>query len=172
MGSSPAVGSDPRSEPVSMTRWRLAPDQAHIRSPRVAAAPTSRVRRVGLRRPGCVFSHRRLQSGWGSDLTRTERPSLARRPWDLSALRRHGRQPAKGLLLPLKRHSHWEAGSFRIGHSFEDQNPRRSGARVRLISIISSAANLPMGPAPDERRAGRTASSGDRGGRCRSETFG
>ena len=40
-------GSNPRSEPVSMTRWRAAPDQAHIRSPRVAAAPTSRVRRVG-----------------------------------------------------------------------------------------------------------------------------
>src|SRR5215472_307270 len=31
---------------------RAAPDPAHIRSPLVAAAPTSRVRRVGLRRPG------------------------------------------------------------------------------------------------------------------------
>jgi hypothetical protein len=31
--NSPAAGSDPRSEPVSMTRWRAAPDQAHIRSP-------------------------------------------------------------------------------------------------------------------------------------------
>src|SRR5260370_11522220 len=55
MDSSPAVVSDPRSEPVSMTRWRAAPDQAHIRSPLVAAAPTSRVRRVGLRRPGPFF---------------------------------------------------------------------------------------------------------------------
>src|SRR5216684_360877 len=55
MGSPPAVGSDPRSEPVFMTRWRAAPDQAHIRSPLVAAAPTSRVRRVGLRRPGPFF---------------------------------------------------------------------------------------------------------------------
>src|SRR6266851_8449707 len=54
MGSSPA-GSDPRSEPVFVTRWRAAPDQAHIRSPLVAAAPTSRVRRVGLRRPGPFF---------------------------------------------------------------------------------------------------------------------
>ena len=54
-GSSPAVGSDPRSEPVSMTRWYAAPDQAHIRSPLVAAAPTSRIRRVGLRRPGPFF---------------------------------------------------------------------------------------------------------------------
>ena len=54
-GSSPAVGSDPRSEPVSMTRWCAAPDQTHIRSPLVAAAPTSRIRRVGLRRPGPFF---------------------------------------------------------------------------------------------------------------------
>src|SRR4051794_25923938 len=54
-GSSPAVGSDPRSEPVSMTRWYAAPDQAHIRSPLVAAAPTSRIRRVGLRRPEPFF---------------------------------------------------------------------------------------------------------------------
>src|SRR6478752_7106609 len=54
-GSSPAVGSDPRSEPVSMTRWGAAPDQAHIRSPLVAAAPTSRIRRVGLRRPGPFY---------------------------------------------------------------------------------------------------------------------
>src|SRR3954463_8426010 len=46
-GISPAVGSDPRSEPLSMTRWYAAPDQAHIRSPLVAAAPTSRIRRVG-----------------------------------------------------------------------------------------------------------------------------
>src|SRR4051795_2103051 len=53
--SSPAVGSDPRSEPVPMTRWCAAPDQAHIRSPLVAAAPTSRIRRVGLRRPGPFF---------------------------------------------------------------------------------------------------------------------
>src|SRR3954453_8966767 len=35
-----------------VTRWRAAPDQAHIRSPLVTAAPTSRIRRVGLRRPG------------------------------------------------------------------------------------------------------------------------
>src|SRR5580704_14858766 len=34
---------------------RAAPDQAHIRSPLVAAAPTSRVRRVGLRRPGPFY---------------------------------------------------------------------------------------------------------------------
>src|SRR3954471_14886689 len=54
-GSSPAVGSDPRSEPVSMTRWYAAPDQAHIRSPLVAAAPTSPIRRVGLRRPEPLF---------------------------------------------------------------------------------------------------------------------
>ena len=47
MGISPAAGSDPRSEPVSMTRWHAAPDQAHIRSPLIAAAPISRVRRVG-----------------------------------------------------------------------------------------------------------------------------
>ena len=40
-GSSPAVGSDPRSEPVPMTRWCAAPDQTHIRSPLVAAARTS-----------------------------------------------------------------------------------------------------------------------------------
>ena len=51
-GSSPGGGSDPRFEPVLMTRWCAAPDQAHIRSPLVAAAPTSRIRRVGLRRPG------------------------------------------------------------------------------------------------------------------------
>src|ERR1700719_2160051 len=38
-----------------MTGWHAAPDQAHIRSPLVAAAPTSRVRRVGLRRPGPFF---------------------------------------------------------------------------------------------------------------------
>src|SRR4051794_12036899 len=54
-GSSPAVGSDPRSEPVPMTRWCAAPDQTHIRSPLVAAAPTSRIRRVGLRKPGPFF---------------------------------------------------------------------------------------------------------------------
>src|ERR1700726_2968006 len=38
-----------------MTGWHAAPDQAHIRSPLVAAAPTSRVRRVGLRRPGPFY---------------------------------------------------------------------------------------------------------------------
>src|SRR3954470_17820652 len=31
------------------------PDQTHIRSPLVAAAPTSRIRRVGLRKPGPFF---------------------------------------------------------------------------------------------------------------------
>src|SRR6516225_9496786 len=58
MGISPAAGSDPRSEPVSMTRWRAAPDQAHIRSPLIAAAPISRVRRVGA--GGRDHSYRRL----------------------------------------------------------------------------------------------------------------
>jgi len=37
----------------------------------------------GLSRPGCVFRHRRLRSGWGCNLTLKERRSLARRPWDL-----------------------------------------------------------------------------------------
>jgi len=55
MGSSPVVVSNPRFEPVSMTWWRAAPDQAHIRSPLSAAAPISRIRRVGLRRPGPFF---------------------------------------------------------------------------------------------------------------------
>jgi len=55
MGGSSIV-PDPRFEPASMTWWRPAPDQAHIRSPLVAAAPpTSRVRRVGLRRPRPFF---------------------------------------------------------------------------------------------------------------------
>ena len=49
------MGSDPRSEPVPMTRSCAAPDQAHIWSPLVAAAPISRIRRVGLRRPGPFF---------------------------------------------------------------------------------------------------------------------
>jgi hypothetical protein len=55
MGSSPAVGVGSEAEPVSMARWRAAPDQTHIRSPRVAAAPTSRVRRWSSGEPGPFF---------------------------------------------------------------------------------------------------------------------
>src|SRR6516165_12787589 len=56
MGISPAAGSDPRSEPVSMTRWHAPPDQAHIRSPLIAAAPISRVRRVGAQEAGTILT--------------------------------------------------------------------------------------------------------------------
>src|SRR5262249_11679448 len=40
----------------------------------------------GLRRPGCVFRHRRLQSGWGCNLTLKEQWSLVGRPWDLRGM--------------------------------------------------------------------------------------
>jgi hypothetical protein len=56
MDISPAAGSDPRSEPVSMTRWHAAPDQAHIRSPLIAAAPISRARRVGAQEAGTILT--------------------------------------------------------------------------------------------------------------------
>src|SRR6516225_12270918 len=82
MGISPAAGSDPRSEPVSMTRWHAAPDQAHIRSPLIAAAPISRVRRgAGPFLPSVVEASRHFGSatwirqdwsgpcGWGQIVT-------------------------------------------------------------------------------------------------------
>jgi hypothetical protein len=47
---SPASVRYPRSEPDCMTRPVSEHDQPHIRSPRIAAAPTSRLRRSGLRK--------------------------------------------------------------------------------------------------------------------------
>ena len=47
---SPASVRYPRSEPDCMTRPVSEHDQPHIRSPRTAAAPTSRLRRSGLRK--------------------------------------------------------------------------------------------------------------------------
>jgi hypothetical protein len=46
--------SDPRAEPVSMTRWRAASDQAHIRSPACCGTHIPRPA-GGLRRPGPFF---------------------------------------------------------------------------------------------------------------------
>ena len=45
----------PRSEPFT-TAWQFLPVQPHIRSPFVMAAPSPRVRRVGLREDGTILS--------------------------------------------------------------------------------------------------------------------
>src|SRR5580704_18571718 len=47
---SPAVVRYPRSEPACVTRLVSEHDQPHIRSPFATAAPTSRLRRAGLRK--------------------------------------------------------------------------------------------------------------------------
>src|SRR5271155_1269206 len=47
---SPAFVRYPRSEPACVTRLVSEHDQPHIRSPFATAAPTSRLRRAGLRK--------------------------------------------------------------------------------------------------------------------------
>src|SRR5580698_199898 len=47
---SPAVVRYPRSDPACVTRLVSEHDQPHIRSPFATAAPTSRLRRAGLRK--------------------------------------------------------------------------------------------------------------------------
>src|SRR5580698_10008581 len=98
---SPAVVRYPRSDPACVTRLVSEHDQPHIRSPFATAAPTSRLRRAGLRKTRTFLENgvsghglrpalprRRGKAGISGDLSAViELSGESLRPEDRSELR-------------------------------------------------------------------------------------